>query len=81
MDRNEIFEKVTEICKDVFDNQDLVLTEVTSAADVKEWDSLTHLNIISDIEDEFGMSFTLDEIINSKNLGELVTAIVKHLEK
>jgi acyl carrier protein len=81
MDRKEILEKVTEICKDVFDNQDLILTEETCAADVKEWDSLTHLIVISDIEDEFEMSFTLLEVTASKNLGELITAIEKHLEE
>lgn len=77
----EIFDKVIEICKDVFDNNDLILTESTNAADVEEWDSLTHLSIISDIEVEFGISFTLDEITNSKNLGELLTALERHLEK
>lgn len=79
MNRPEIFEKIVEICKDVFENDELALTEASSSEDVEEWDSLTHLSIISDIEDEFGISFTLDEITNSGNLGELVTAVEKHL--
>ena len=81
MNRTEIFEKIVEICKDVFENDELALTEVSSSVDVEEWDSLTHLSVITDIEDEFGISFTLDEVTNSKNLGELVTAVEKHLDK
>lgn len=80
MERSEIFDKVVEICKDVFNNEDLNLTETSCAADVEEWDSLTHLGVISDIEEEFNIQFTLDDIINATNLGELVNALIKHLE-
>ena len=80
MERNEVLEKVIAVCKDVFDNDSLVLSETSCAAEVEEWDSLTHLSIISDLENEFDISFTLDEINNSKNLGELVSAIIKHKE-
>lgn len=80
MDYNNVLEKVIEICKDVFDNEDLELNENSCAADVEEWDSLTHLSIISDLEEDFEMSFTLDEINGLKNLGELVKAIIAHKE-
>ncbi len=80
MDRNEILKKITEIARDVFDNDEVELTEQTTAADVEEWDSLSHLSLVSDIEDEFGITFTLAEITGSKNVGELVDAIIKHME-
>lgn len=79
MTRSEILEKVIEICKDVFEDDDLILTESSSSNDVEEWDSLSHLSLISDIEDEFSIKLTLDEISNSKNLGELVSAIMRHI--
>lgn len=81
MDRNEVFKKVMEIAKDVFDNDAVVLTDETTAADVEEWDSLTHLSLISDIEDEFDISFTLSEISGSKNVGELVDALMRHINE
>ena len=81
MDRNDVLEKVIEICKDVFDNENLILTEASCAANVEEWDSLTHLSVISDIEDEFDISFTLDEITNSRNLGEIVNVLIRHIEE
>ncbi len=79
MDRNEILAKINEIAKDVFDNDEVELTEATTAADVEEWDSLSHLSLVSDIEDEFGIRFTLAEVSGSKNVGELIDAIVKHI--
>lgn len=81
MANKEVFEKVVMICKDVFDNEDVVLTEATTAADVDEWDSLAHLSIINDIETEFEISFTLNEISNSRNLGELIKALEKHINE
>ena len=81
MDRNEVFEKVCEICKDVFDNENLVITEATSAADVEGWDSLTHLSLIDEIEQAYDIGFTLDETTGSKNIGELINAIIKHIEE
>ena len=80
MERNEILKKITEIARDVFDNDEVELTEAATAADVEEWDSLSHLSLISDVEDEFGIRFTLAEVSGSKNVGELVDAIIKHLE-
>lgn len=79
MERNEIFEKVRRICWDVFNDDSIELTEESSAADIELWDSLTHLNIISDIQDEFGIKLTLDEITSAKHIGELIDAVIRHL--
>ncbi len=81
MERNEILKKITEIARDVFDNDEVELTEQTTAADVEEWDSLSHLSLISDIEREFGIRFTLSEISGSKNVGEFIDALIKHLDR
>ncbi len=80
MQRNEVFQKIAEICRDVFENDDLILTEQTGAKDVEEWDSLTHLNLISDIQEEFDITLTLEEITKSENLGELTDACMRHLQ-
>lgn len=79
MERSEILEKVNEIAKDVFDDETVVIRESTTAADVEGWDSLSHLSFIGDIEDEFDIRFTLAEVSGSKDVGELVDAIVKHM--
>ena len=78
MDRNEVLKKVTEICADVFELDDLVLTFETTAEDVEEWDSLSHLSIINEVEMGFGIKFTMAEIQGLKNVGSLVDTIIKH---
>lgn len=79
MEQNEVFEKMAEICRDVFDDDSLVVTQLTTAADVEGWDSLTHLSLINELEQSFEVAFTLDEVAGSKNLGELLTALMKHI--
>ncbi len=79
MNRNEVFERMLSICKDVFDDDSLVLTESTTAADVEGWDSLTHLLLVNELEENFDVSFTLDDVTESRNLGELLTALMKQI--
>lgn len=80
MDRNELLKNVCEICKDVFDDENLVISEATSAKDVEGWDSLTHLTLINEIEEAYDIRFTLDEVTDSRNIGELIDAIIKHTD-
>ena len=79
MNANEVLAKVTEIIQDVFDNEELVITRDTVAKDVDGWDSLNHLQLMNEIEDEFEITFTMAEVQNFQNVGELVDAIAKHL--
>lgn len=81
MERNEVFEKMVEICKDVFEDDNLIVTESTAAADVEGWDSLTHLSLVNELEETFEVAFTLDEVTGSRNLGELFTALMKHISE
>ena len=81
MERNEVFEKMMEICRDVFDDDKLVVTEATTAADVEGWDSLTHLSLVNELEEVFEVEFTLDEVTGSKYLGDLLNALMKHIEE
>ena len=76
----EILEKVNEIIVDVFDDDSIEVDRETVAADVEGWDSLNHLQLMNEIEDEFEITFTMAEVQNFQNVGELVDAIAKHLE-
>ena len=79
MDRNEILNKVTEIGKELFEDDDLVLKEETVAADVEGWDSLAHLQFVGQIEDEFKIKFTMCEVQGFKNVGDLLDTMEKRL--
>jgi len=75
MTREQILEKVTDIFKDIIDNDDIVLTDDTVAADVEDWDSLNHMQIIAGIEKTFRFKFSSTEIYQFKNVGGLIDAI------
>lgn len=77
MERQEIYSKVTEIFKDVLDLEDIELTDETTADDVEEWDSLSHIQLVVAIEKAFGVKFTSGEILRWKNVGEMIATIIK----
>lgn len=80
MSKTEIFEKLNEIFRDVFDDEDITVTEATTAADVDGWDSLTHIMLLSAIEDEFDVQFDMKAVQGLKNVGdmaELIEGLVK----
>lgn len=76
MNRVEIYEKLTEVFEDVFD-QALELTDEMTAADVEEWDSLTHITLLSAVEDEFDIKFDMKAVQGLKNVGAMVDLIEK----
>lgn len=79
MTREEILEEVTEILREEFEDDELEITESTTAADVKGWDSLAHLSLIHEIEGRFKIKFSMGEIQGFKNVGEMLDSIQKYL--
>ena len=78
MNRAEIMEQVTAIFRKVLRNNSIVLTDATTAADIRGWDSLTHLMLVSMIEEAFGTKFSIREVTEMKNVGELVDVLEQH---
>ena len=66
---------LTEIFRTVFDDDTLDLTRTTTAQDIEEWDSLTHMNIIMVVEKRFKVKFALSEIEGLASVGDLVDLI------
>ncbi|MEG0838858.1 MAG: acyl carrier protein [Hydrogenoanaerobacterium sp.] len=79
MDRTEIMAKINEVFTAIFDDSDIVVLETTTANDIEDWDSLAHLELISEIEKVFDVHFTLGEITNFTNVGAMCDSIVKHM--
>lgn len=75
MERKEIFDKMKEIFTDIMDLKDIKLNDETSADDIEEWDSLSHIQIIVAIEKAFGIKFSSQEMITWKNVGDMVDCI------
>lgn len=78
MTKSEVMKKIKEILNDLFDD-DFDVTENTVADDIDGWDSLAHLQVISAMESGFNIHFTLGEINNFANVGEMADSILKHL--
>ena len=79
MERQEIFEKLNEIFTDVLDLDECNLTDETSANDIEEWDSLSHIQLIVAIEKAFKIKFTSLEIMKWNNVGEMVDSMMEKL--
>ncbi len=75
MDRNMIIEKLTEVFRDVFDDESIVINENTTSSDIEEWDSIEHINLIGAVEDEFSLTFKMKEVSGMKNVGEMIDII------
>jgi acyl carrier protein len=75
MEKNEIAGKLTTVFRTVFDNTTLVLTNELSAKDVDGWNSLTHMMLISEIEDVFAIKFKLKDLNKMKNVGDMIEII------
>ena len=78
MTTKEIFEKLSEIFSDVFDEEITVAAETTSA-DIEEWDSLTHITLISEVEEAFGFKFAMKDVLGMKNVGEMAQIIANNI--
>jgi len=74
---SEILEQVNEIFRDVLDNNDIVVYEATTAEDIAEWDSLSHIQLVVAVEKHFKIRFTSSEINAFNNVGEMCEGIFK----
>ena len=79
MDKNDVLLKVQEIFRDILDNEAIILSEETTANDIDEWDSLTHIQLIVAIEKKFKIKFASKEILSWKNVGEMLDSICSKL--
>jgi acyl carrier protein len=71
----DIKDPLTEIFREVFDDDDITLSPELTADDVDGWDSLSHVNLIVTIEIRFNIKFAQKEILSFKNVGDLMSCI------
>ena len=68
-------QSIQEIMADTFDLDDLTVTRETTAADIEEWDSLSHIRLIVAVERAFGVKFSNAEIEGLANVGDLIDTV------
>jgi acyl carrier protein len=79
MERNEIAEKVRKILASVLKHEKFEMKDELTATEVEGWDSLSHITIISEIEEEFKIKFKLKELNKLKNIGSLIEIVQSKL--
>lgn len=72
---NNIINRLTEVFRDVFDDDSIVISPSTTSNDIEDWDSIEHINLIGAVEDEFGLRFKMKEVSGMKNVGEMISII------
>lgn len=78
MERNEKIMQLTNIASEIFQMENLVLTEEMSATNVETWNSLTFMQLLTAIEQHFGFKFKMMELIQIKNMGDIMRSIESH---
>ena len=79
MEKKEILEKLTVVFQEVFSDSSLVLNNDMTANDVEKWDSLTHMLMISTVEERFGVKFKLKELNKLKKVGDIIAILGEKL--
>jgi len=73
----KIMDSITPIFREVFDDPSLMVTKELSAKDVKNWDSLNHITLIVELERLTGLSFSTDELVKLKDVGDFVQLLAE----
>ena len=79
MEKKELMDKLTEIFREVMDNDEIVLNDETTSEDIEEWDSLSHIELIDVIGKELGVKITSKEFRGWENVGEMVESLLQKL--
>lgn len=72
---NDLYTRLTAIFHDVFDDDSIVVTPNLTAADVPEWDSLTHIRLVLAVQKAFKVKFSASQTAELKNVGEFAELI------
>lgn len=76
MELSDVYKRINEVFRDVFDDESIQVDAETTADDIEDWDSLNHITLIGAVEDEFKMTFKMGEVSGMKNVGEMAEIIV-----
>lgn len=77
MDKQNILEELQNIFVDVFDSEDLRINLETNASDIEGWDSLTHINLIAAIQEEYDIRFSMDDVTSMKSVNDMIETIMR----
>ena len=77
MTRDEVYQRLNAVFRDILDDESIELYDDTVADDVEGWDSFEHINLIVGVEEEFGFKIPMGKVVSMKNVGEMVDIILE----
>jgi acyl carrier protein len=75
MQNEEVTGKLKSVFQKVLGKNDITITRETTAEDIEAWDSLRHIQLISEVERAFEIRFKLREVLSMKNVGDLIDLV------
>ncbi len=78
--RENVYERLNNVFREVFDDDSIVVENETTSADIEDWDSFEHINLIVAVEKEFGMKIPMGKVLTMKNVGEMVDIIMESIK-
>ena len=69
---DDLLQELQPLFRDILDQPKLVLTRESNAANVDDWDSLAHINLVTAIEKKYNIEFKLGELQQLKNVGDMI---------
>lgn len=76
---DKIYERLTNVFREFFDDEEIVLDAETTAEDIDDWDSLNHITLMAAVEEEFGIRLSMGEVSGLDNVGALAEIIHKKI--
>ncbi|MBO4883293.1 MAG: acyl carrier protein [Lachnospiraceae bacterium] len=77
MTREEVYERLNKVFREILDDDSIELHDETVADDVDGWDSFEHINLIVGVEEEFGFKIPMGKVVTMANVGEMVDIILE----
>ena len=77
MTREEVYERLTAVFREVFDDDEIELDDETTSEDIDGWDSFEHINLVVQVQDEFSFKIPMGKVVTMKNVGEMVDIILE----
>lgn len=77
MSREAVYERLTGVFRRVFDDDTLIIDDLTTARDIEDWDSFEHINLVCAVEDEFSLKIPMALATSMKSVGEMVDIILE----
>ena len=77
MTREEVFERLNKVFREVFDGDSIVEQDSTTSDDIEDWDSFEHINLVVAVENEFSFKIPMGKVVTMKNVGEMADIILE----